>query len=256
MNKHFKIVMLVSSDESSNIIYNALKDDFEIVKVIMEEPVSKKRLIANRIKRLGYLNVFGQILFILFNKLLLKFSKSRIQAIKRKSHLDDSVIDDEKIIHVHSINDGEVIDSLKKINPDAVVVNGTRIISEKVLLSIVAPFINTHVGITPKYRGVHGGYWALAEDDIEHCGVTVHLVDTGVDTGSVIFQVMILPEGEDNFNTYPYLQIAKAVPLMKKALKDVQTGTLHVQQVELPSRIWYHPTLLAYVTTYLKRGIK
>jgi folate-dependent phosphoribosylglycinamide formyltransferase PurN len=66
---------------------------------------------------------------------------------------------------------------LKAINPDLVIVNGTRIISKKVLSSINSKFVNIHVGITPKYRGVHGTYWALVNNDVENSGVTVHFVD-------------------------------------------------------------------------------
>ena len=40
-----------------------------------------------------------------------------------------------------------------------------------------------HAGITPQYRGVHGGYWAVVNNDPEHCGVTIHFVDKGIDTG-------------------------------------------------------------------------
>jgi folate-dependent phosphoribosylglycinamide formyltransferase PurN len=72
---------------------------------------------------------------------------------------------------------------LKAINPDLVIVNGTRIISKKVLSSINSKFVNIHVGITPKYRGVHGTYWALVNNDVENSGVTVHFVDEGIDTG-------------------------------------------------------------------------
>ena len=60
-------------------------------------------------------------------------------------------------------------------------VNGTRIISSRVLDSIGCPIINTHAGITPRYRGVHGGYWALAEGHPEEVGTTVHLVDKGIE---------------------------------------------------------------------------
>jgi methionyl-tRNA formyltransferase len=41
--------------------------------------------------------------------------------------------------------------------------------------SINSKFVNIHVGITPKYRGVHGTYWALVNNDVENSGVTVHL---------------------------------------------------------------------------------
>ena len=48
---------------------------------------------------------------------------------------------------------------------------------------MACPVINMHAGITLRYRGVHGGYWALAEQHPEWVGTTVHLVDPGIDTG-------------------------------------------------------------------------
>src|SRR5690606_24425483 len=98
------------------------------------------------------------------------------------------------LVHwVPSVNATQCIDLVQKIEPDIVVVNGTRIISKKVLDAVPVSFINTHVGITPKYRGVHGAYWALACGDTDNCGVTVHLVDKGIDTGGILKQAVIAP---------------------------------------------------------------
>jgi methionyl-tRNA formyltransferase len=149
-----------------------------------------------------------------------------------------------------------MIGALTALKPDAVVVNGTRIISKNVLSCIDAPFINTHMGITPRYRGVHGGYWALARGDAEHCGVTVHLVDQGIDTGGVLYQDTIRSEESDNFTTYPIHQIAEAIPLMKAALKDVEERRLTVKAGVLPSQLWYHPTIAEYFQGYLQKGVK
>lgn len=256
MSKVLKVVMLAGKDESSNIMYHALEDDFDVVKVIVEAAVSRKKLLKNRAKRLGYMKVFGQILFILFNKLFSKLAGDRMMEIKNENALNNAPIDKKKVVHVESINDDKVIDLLKKYSPDAVVVNGTRIISKKILDAVDVPFINTHAGITPKYRGVHGGYWALANDDGAHCGVTVHLVDTGVDTGDVLYQETIEATDKDSFNTYPLLQLAKAIPLMKQALNDVEQRTLNPQKDALPSKLWYHPTIWGYVVNYVMKGVK
>ncbi len=248
--------MLAGKDESTNMMYHALKNEVNILKVVIEEPVSKKKLLKNRIKRLGMLTVLGQVLFILFNKLLQRFSPKRMAQIKAQYGLDDTPADAAKTMPVESINSDEVIAFLQETEPDAVVVNGTRIIAAKVLDAIDAPFINTHAGITPKYRGVHGGYWALANDDAGHCGVTVHLVDTGVDTGEILYQDRVEPKEEDSFNTYPLLQLVQAIPLMKRALKDVQNGQIRPVKVDLPSKLWYHPTLWEYIVHYLRSGVK
>ena len=137
------------------------------------------------------------------------------------------------------------------------VVNGTRIISEKVLNAVNSFFINTHTGITPKYRGVHGAYWALTQDDMENCGVTVHLVDKGIDTGDILYQTTIKITEEDNFNTYPYLQVLEAIPLMLKALDDIIKGTVKIiSRKDLESKLWTHPTIFEYLQYRMTKGIK
>jgi len=248
--------MLTGKDESSAILYHALENHFDIVKVIVESPVPKKRLIQNRMKRLGAVTVIGQVLFILLNKYLAKKASLRTAKIKQQYGLDCAPVDISKIVNVESINDERVIAILDQYKPDVIVVNGTRIIAKHILDAADVPFINTHAGITPKYRGVHGGYWALANDDAEHCGVTVHLVDTGVDTGDVLYQANIEPTRADSFNTYPLLQLAKAIPLMVQALEDVEKKKLTPKRVDLPSRLWYHPTLWEYAMNYMKKGVK
>ena len=238
--------MLAAKHDSTTFMFNALKNDFCIKNVIIEDRVSKKSLIIRRVKKLGLLKVIGQIIFMVFNLFLNKKSIKRINQIRLDEGLSDDNIDETLITRVSSVNSVQTLDILKNLDVDAIVVNGTRIISSKILESIDAPFINTHSGITPKYRGVHGGYWALVAKDKEHCGVTVHLVDKGIDTGGVLYQDIINITNEDDFNTYPYLQIALAIPLMKNAIRDVSNHSLNTQKINLPSKLWSHPTIFEY----------
>ncbi len=135
------------------------------------------------------------------------------------------------------------------------IVNGTRILRRNVLEATAAPFINTHQGITPKYRGAHGGYWALHENDPERCGVTLHLVDQGIDTGNIIAQALISPGAMDCYITYPYLQIAAALPFLVRAIRDSVAGRLQTSKAEGPSAIWYHPGFFQYLRARL-RGVR
>ena len=252
----FKVVMLVDGGELSRIMYNALKGEFDIVHLVVEDDIPSLSLINRRIRRLGLLRTAGQILFVLFNRVIRWFSAQRIAIIKRSHGLDSTGYPADKVTTVESVNDEQVVEILHRIAPDAVVVNGTRIISERILAATDAVFLNTHVGITPRYRGVHGGYWALVSGDESHCGVTVHLVDAGIDTGGVLYQDTIEIGPDDNIDTYPFLQIAKAIPLMKRALRDVAQGTLTVRPGIGPSRLWSHPTLLEYLRNRAFRGVK
>ena len=125
---------------------------------------------------------------------------------------------------VDSVNSLETIELLARLEPYVVVVNGTRIISSRVLDSISCPVINTHAGVTPRYRGVHGGYWALAEGHPEEVGTTVHLVDNGIDTGRVLARARFDTSPADTIDTYPYLHLAAGLPLLIESVHTVLNG--------------------------------
>ena len=253
------VVLLGGQHDTTWFVYNALKDQFAIEKVILESGGgSRKKFIQRRIKKLGYWVVAGQILFVLLcSKLLGKEASQRIKAIKQKMNLDDRKDESSRVVPVTSVNTEVCRDELKKASPRVIIVNGTGIIGKKTLQCTDAIFINTHVGITPEYRGVHGGYWALACDDREHCGVTVHLVDTGIDTGSILYQATIEPGPSDNFKIYIYLQYGAAIPLLKKAVQDALAGSLApFKKEEAPSKLWYHPTLWFYLRKRWFKGVR
>lgn len=253
-----KIILLAGEGDSTNIIFHALQSSFQIEKVIIEESVSKSRFIKRRVKRLGYWEVAGQVLFQGACAPLLKYiSTNRRKEIMKQFKMSDDPIPADKVIQVSSVNSRKCIDQIKSINPAVIVVNGTRIISKKVLNCTKGIFINTHAGITPKYRGVHGGYWALANQDHDNCGVTVHLIDAGIDTGSILYQETIEPDLHDNFSTYPLLQLGRGISLMKKAIEDVIKDDVQPKTPKSgESHLWYHPTIWYYLYKLITQGVR
>ena len=81
------------------------------------------------------------------------------------------------------------IETIRRLRPKVVLLNGCRIVKPEILKAIDCPVLNYHAGISPQYRGMNGGYWALASGDAGNFGTTVHLVDPGVDTGDILYQV-------------------------------------------------------------------
>lgn len=254
-----KIVMLVGPGPSSKAMYNGLKKEFDIQKILMPggKPGGRKRFLQRRIKRLGLFTVFGQVLFKIFCvPVLERTSSKRVQEIIAEKRLSYDDFPAPLVMNLPHFNTAAFRKYLQELDPDIVVVNGTEIIPKRILTCIDGTFVNTHVGITPKYRGVHGGYWALAQNDPDHCGVTVHLVDPGIDTGGILHQGTIQPTKKDTFITYPYLQIAVGIELMKKALRDISAGEIQTQKGPDESKLWYHPTLWTYLYNRLFRGVK
>ncbi len=253
-----KIVLLGRDDSQTAILYNALRADFPIAGVIVEEGESRLKFVKRRVERLGLSKALGQIAFrVSVVPWLAVTSRRRVKEIIRQFGLDASAIPVAKLTKVVSVNSDETIRVLQELRPSVIVVSGTRIIAARVLSCIQSIFINMHAGITPMYRGVHGGYWSLVENNREACGVTVHEVDTGIDTGRILGQARIMPNGVDNFTTYGLLQLAAGIPLLKKAIGEACEGQL--QAVAPPSgesRLWTHPTFGEYVYHRLKSGVK
>jgi methionyl-tRNA formyltransferase len=249
------VALLTAEGESGRIAAAYLAARFPLLAVIIENPVSRSLLLRRRMKRLGFGHVAGQLAFMVIQRIQQKASQPRIAEIIREASLDVRAPDAHETVRTASVNSPECIGHLRRLQPRAILVVGTRIIAGEVLHAIDAPFINYHAGITPAYRGVHGGYWARAEGDDGNFGVTVHLVDEGIDTGGVLYQTRLAPTARDNFSTYPYLQLAAALPLLERAARDVMAGSLRPEKVDLPSNLWSHPTLWRYIETGWRRGV-
>jgi methionyl-tRNA formyltransferase len=252
------VALLVDNSDLSRIIFHALDAEFHIEAVLREARIQRLTLFSKRVKRLGLRTALGQAEFALFVIPWLKLeSRRRRKEILNQYEMDDSPLPAQHVFDVPSINCNESVVLLQKLRPKVIVVNGTRILEERLLNATKAALLNTHVGITPRYRGVHGGYWALASGDPDHCGVTVHKIDKGIDTGDIVAQAIIRPKRTDNFSTYPLLQIANAIPLLKRAIQDALTGKLEtVPAQDDKSKFWSHPTALQYLKVRSSLGVR
>jgi folate-dependent phosphoribosylglycinamide formyltransferase PurN len=250
------ILLLGGAGASTQIVYNRLAGRFGPFPAIVEEPVSRVMLLRNRVRKLGIGSTLSQLAFLTAIRPLLSLAaRERLREIVAENDLNESPIPNAQLQRVSSVNAPETIAALRAISPKVVVVNGTRIIARKVLEAVPAVFINTHTGITPKYRGAHGGYWALLNNDPGRCGVTIHLVDPGIDTGAVVAQSTIAPTDRDSFATYPYLQLAAALPLLVDAVGKALNNELTAQIASGDSGVWYHPGAFQYLVGRI-RGVK
>ncbi len=182
-----RVVLLAGPGDSTDIVANFLASRVPDLVVVMEEPPSRLRMARRRAGRVGWPSAIGQVLFVaLLQPVLRRRGARRRDAILAAASVDQTHRSPE--YRVPSVNAEQTVALLTALRPVMVVVNGTRIIATRVLDSAGSPIVNLHAGITPRYRGVHGGYWALAERHPEWVGTTVHLVDPGIDTGGILAQ--------------------------------------------------------------------
>ena len=252
-----KIVVLAQDSASTWMMTNALRTVSPNISVMIEQPVSRQVMLKRRATRLGFWPVLGQILFMALVPLLSASARQRRSELVAQAGLRTSRPAGIEISECASVNSAECVDWLRAAQADVVVVNGTRIISGDVLAATNATFLNTHCGITPAYRGVHGGYWAVYQNDGANAGVTVHLVSPGIDTGDILYQSSIEVDARDNFATYPLKQYIAGIPLMIKAIADIAAGHVNTfKRDDLPSKLWHHPTLWQYLYARVLRGVR
>lgn len=251
-----KIILLGTSNPTTWIVYNHLIKEYGLFPAFIEKPVSRLKLLKNRVRKLGFFVVIDQMAFILgLRPFINRRSRPRIKQICHAHGLEMTEPLTPSIQPIESVNSESFRRQLAILNPDIIIVNGTRIIGRKTLSATSARIFNTHHGITPTYRGAHGAYWALYKNDKEHAGVTVHLVDAGIDTGNIIGSAKIETSPDDSFATYPYLQTAAALPILNQAIDDIIEGKLRAKPISGNSAVWYHPGFSQYIRGWL-RGVR
>lgn len=251
------IAVLTCPVPQSWILINALVRRFGAsnVHVLAEDRINRSELIARRIRKRGLLTVLGQIGFVMLQKIIDRRQRPRLAQIIREMDLETEPNPECPIYPIGSVNSMAARTALAMVKPDVVVVIGTRIIGRATLEQIKVPAINAHMGWNPLYRGQCTGYWALAKGDPGHAGITIHLVDAGVDTGGILYQERFEATPADSFGTYFFLQSGVARAPLVKAVEDALAGRLTVVDNGLPSAEYYHPTLWGYLWTALRRGV-
>ena len=110
----------------------------------------------------------------------------------------------------------EVVEQLKQMNPDAMVVVGYGQIIPQAIIDIPRlGIINVHASLLPKYRGAAPIQWAIANGE-KRTGVTTMRIDAGLDTGDMLmkWETEIGPE-EDALELGPRLASAGAQLLVE-----------------------------------------
>jgi phosphoribosylglycinamide formyltransferase-1 len=105
--------------------------------------------------------------------------------------------------------DAALTEAVAAYAPDLVVSAGFMKILGAEFLATFPRTINTHPSLLPAFPGAHAVAEALAAG-VEVTGATVHYVDSGVDTGSVIDQVEVVVEpGDDEAALHERIKVAE-----------------------------------------------
>lgn len=136
----------------------------------------------------------------------------------------------------------EVIEQIRDLNPDLIVVVAFGQILPKALLEIPPHgCVNVHASLLPRYRGAAPLNWCIVNGETE-TGVTTMLMDVGLDTGPMLLKKST-PIGPDETITSLHDRMSLlGAELLAETLDGLHAGTI-VPEHQIDSQSCYAPLL-------------
>ena len=250
-----KVVVMTAGGLNPTVVIQHLATCGFDVAVILENPEGKGEITRRRARRLGWLNATGQLGTMIAARLLRRLADRRIAELLDRHGLQRELPQTIPIHPVSSINAPETAALVTELDPGAILLVSTRLMSARQLSAMPCPVINLHAGINPNYRGQMGGYWSLRESDADNFGATLHLVDAGTDTGGTLYEIRTRPERADFISTYPLLLTIASLEITRQSIEDALKDRLAPKTPEGPSALRFPPTLWSWIWSGLTRRI-
>lgn len=140
-----------------------------------------------------------------------------------------------------NIKEDTFISKIFNLKPDLIVVAAYgKILPPDILKLPVYGCINVHASLLPKYRGAAPIQWAIINGE-KKTGITIMMMDEGLDTGDILLQEEVGISEDDNAETLSKRLSELGASLLIKAIKKIKEGSIErLPQVGTPS---YAPPL-------------
>ncbi|MDX6516109.1 MAG: phosphoribosylglycinamide formyltransferase 1 [Gaiellaceae bacterium] len=112
------------------------------------------------------------------------------------------------------------------LEPTHLLLLGCSIIRAPLLERYALQTVNTHLGLSPYFRGAATNFWALEHGKPECVGATIHLATTSVDAGPTLRQVRPQLEAADDLHDVGCKALAAAAEVLPATLAAYAEGTL------------------------------
>ncbi len=189
-------------------------EGFEIAGVVVETTSTLKSL-REWTKKLGW-GVF-------VSKLMQRLPGGKTQ--EKTAGMDQEITEKRAsispdVFHFKSHNSPECIEKVRSLKPDVIVLRGCGILKKPILEVPNLGVINPHYALLPDFRGMDVTEWSVLSG--APVAVSVHTVNSGVDTGVVLKSEKIEPGEEDSVGSLRDKSARLAVKLLRDALIDLR----------------------------------
>lgn len=194
------IILAAESEYTDALVNSCHTRGFEIARVVLQRSSEKRKNIVAKVFPELYLSVSHLVRPNLEKKVSLKEAIAKSKAKKYfKSKAGMLLPASYDRLMVDNVNDPAVHRILSGAAYDIIIVFGTSLIKAPTLRCAQSPLINFHSSLLPGYRGFFPEFWQLLSNDHENLGYTFHLIDEGVDTGSILMQRKVAYDGKNPY---------------------------------------------------------
>ncbi len=130
------------------------------------------------------------------------------------------------VIQPERVKNQEFVDIFRSLSPDLVVVAAFgQILSREILEIPKMGCINVHPSLLPKYRGAAPMNWTIIRGEVK-TGVTIMLMDEGLDTGDILTQEETMVDPEETFGELHDRLASMGAALLLKTVEMITSGTV------------------------------
>ena len=149
-----------------------------------------------------------------------------------------------ELVRARDLNDPGIVDYVRHRQTDLLINAGGGIFREALIRAPSIGVLNAHMGVLPAFRGMNVLEWSLFHG--RPAGVTLHLIDRGVDTGDILRCREILVEAGDTIASLRARALAVSVDLMALGVEGLANAQLpRIVQSKEDGRQYFamHPRL-------------
>jgi len=145
--------------------------------------------------------------------------------VKIKTYTEIAKENGIPIIRFKNFNSEEMIKFVKNMNANLIVSAYNNQILKKMLFKVpMLGAINIHPALLPNFRGLDGPFEAMFHD-VPKAGVTIHKVDTKIDTGPILVQGPVKVRKTDTLFSLSLRCWMHGATVLDKAFKMLQNGS-------------------------------
>ncbi|OJX38342.1 MAG: hypothetical protein BGO78_10090 [Chloroflexi bacterium 44-23] len=165
-------------------------------------------------RKYGFANILSSKLFEIIDVIIQRIIRGKNGCQKIEDIAKNHNI---PFVTVPKLNGNKTVEILNCLSPDVLLLGGVGIISPNLIKSVSKGVLNSHPGKLPEYLGNYVVRWALLNKD--PIVITVHLVDTGIDTGDILSEDLIvnIPKTRSLHNIESFIENQRAKSIIKTA---------------------------------------